>query len=42
MEMEETMLEEGMQAPDFTLGADDGSEVTLSSFRGSPYFKVEH
>ena len=29
------MLEEGMQAPDFTLGADDGSEVTLSSFRGS-------
>lgn len=35
MEMEETMLEEGMQAPDFTLGADDGSEVTLSSFRGS-------
>ncbi len=28
------MLEEGDVAPDFTLAADDGSEVTLSSLRG--------
>lgn len=28
------MLEEGDQAPDFTLQADDGSEVTLSDLRG--------
>jgi peroxiredoxin Q/BCP len=28
------MIQEGAVAPDFTLPADDGSEVTLSSFRG--------
>jgi len=28
------MIQEGDQAPDFTLPADDGSTVTLSSFRG--------
>ena len=27
-------LEPGQQAPDFTLSADDGSEVTLSQLRG--------
>jgi thioredoxin-dependent peroxiredoxin len=29
-------LHEGEPAPDFTLHADDGSEVSLSSFRGKP------
>jgi thioredoxin-dependent peroxiredoxin len=29
-------LQEGEPAPDFTLHADDGSEVSLSSFRGKP------
>ena len=29
-------LREGEPAPDFTLPADDGREVTLSSFRGKP------
>ncbi len=28
------MIEEGRKAPDFTLKADDGKDVTLSSFRG--------
>lgn len=28
------MLEPGDNAPDFTLQADDGSEVTLSDLRG--------
>jgi len=28
------MVKEGAPAPDFTLPADDGSEVTLSSYRG--------
>ena len=28
------MLEEGMLAPEFTLTADDGSQVSLSDFRG--------
>ncbi|MGD9049442.1 MAG: thioredoxin-dependent thiol peroxidase [Anaerolineae bacterium] len=28
------MLEEGIMAPDFTLTADGGSEVTLSDYRG--------
>ncbi len=30
------MIEEGRVAPDFTLTADDGSEVTLSALRGKP------
>jgi peroxiredoxin Q/BCP len=30
------MIEEGKPAPDFTLPADDGTEVTLSALRGSP------
>ncbi|HEY3050402.1 MAG TPA: thioredoxin-dependent thiol peroxidase [Gaiellaceae bacterium] len=30
------MVEEGKPAPDFTLTADSGAEVTLSSFRGGP------
>jgi peroxiredoxin Q/BCP len=30
------MIEAGMQAPDFTLSADDGASVTLSALRGSP------
>ncbi len=29
-------LEPGQMAPDFTLACDDGTEVTLSSLRGSP------
>jgi peroxiredoxin len=29
-------LEEGQNATDFTLLADDGNEVTLSDFQGSP------
>ena len=29
-------LEEGQNAPDFTLAADDGGEVTLSGLQGSP------
>jgi peroxiredoxin Q/BCP len=29
-------VEEGDLAPDFTLRSDEGEEVTLSSFRGSP------
>ena len=29
-------VEEGRPAPDFTLPTDDGGDVTLSSFRGSP------
>ena len=28
------MLQENMAAPDFTLQADDGREVTLSDYRG--------
>jgi peroxiredoxin Q/BCP len=28
------MLAEGTQAPDFTLPADDGTDVTLSDLRG--------
>jgi peroxiredoxin Q/BCP len=28
------MIEKGKQAPDFTLQADDGSDVSLSDFRG--------
>lgn len=28
------MVQEGSQAPDFTLPADDGSEISLSDFRG--------
>jgi thioredoxin-dependent peroxiredoxin len=28
------MIEEGKAAPDFTLQADDGSEVSLSGLRG--------
>ena len=28
------MLETGAMAPDFTLTADDGAEVSLSDFRG--------
>jgi peroxiredoxin Q/BCP len=31
--MEESMLETGDRAPEFTLTADDGSEVSLSDFR---------
>ena len=30
------MVEEGREAPDFTLDSDAGEAVTLSSFRGSP------
>lgn len=30
------MIEVGQPAPDFTLQADDGSQVTLSSLRGQP------
>ena len=30
------MIETGAEAPDFTLPDQDGSEVTLSNFRGSP------
>lgn len=30
------MVEEGRQAPDFTLKADDGKDVSLSGFRGRP------
>ena len=30
------MIEEGKPAPDFTLPADDGSQVTLSALRGKP------
>jgi peroxiredoxin Q/BCP len=30
------MVEEGMEAPDFTLATDSGELVTLSSFRGKP------
>jgi peroxiredoxin Q/BCP len=30
------MVEEGKQAPDFTLPADDGTDVTLSGLRGRP------
>jgi peroxiredoxin Q/BCP len=30
------MITEGQAAPDFTLGADDGGDVTLSELRGSP------
>ena len=29
-------LEEGANAPDFTLPADDGTKVKLSAFRGQP------
>jgi peroxiredoxin Q/BCP len=32
--MEATVLETGTMAPDFTLTADDGKEVSLSDFRG--------
>ena len=30
------MIEEGQQAPDFTLPDQDGDEVSLSDFRGRP------
>jgi peroxiredoxin Q/BCP len=30
------LVEEGKEAPDFTLASDGGEEVTLSSFRGHP------
>jgi len=30
------MIQEGQPAPDFTLTADDGSNVTLSALRGKP------
>ena len=30
------MIEEGAEAPDFTLPDQDGEEVTLSSLRGKP------
>jgi peroxiredoxin Q/BCP len=30
------MIQEGQPAPDFTLKADDGSDVTLSALRGKP------
>ena len=30
------MVEEGGEAPDFTLASDSGEKVTLSSFRGRP------
>src|SRR5262249_7321141 len=33
---EDAMVEEGMEAPDFTLATDSGELVTLSSFRGKP------
>jgi peroxiredoxin Q/BCP len=33
---EETLIEEGSAAPDFTLADDSGGEVTLSSLRGKP------
>ncbi|MFZ5830112.1 MAG: thioredoxin-dependent thiol peroxidase [Planctomycetota bacterium] len=31
-----TWVEEGQEAPDFTLPADNGSRITLSELRGSP------
>lgn len=30
------MIQEGKPAPDFTLRADDGTDVTLSALRGRP------
>lgn len=30
------MIQESKPAPDFTLKADDGTEVTLSALRGKP------
>ena len=30
------MLEAGKKAPEFTLQADDGKDVSLSEFRGRP------
>lgn len=30
------MVEEGKKAPDFTLKADDGSDVSLAGLRGRP------
>ncbi len=30
------MIQEGKNAPDFTLDADDGTQVTLSALRGKP------
>jgi peroxiredoxin Q/BCP len=30
------MIEEGKLAPDFTLGTDEGTEITLSKLRGKP------
>jgi peroxiredoxin Q/BCP len=30
------MLKEGQKAPDFTLPADDGTEVRLKDFKGKP------
>jgi thioredoxin-dependent peroxiredoxin len=30
------MIETGKKAPDFTLKADDGTDVTLSALRGRP------
>jgi peroxiredoxin Q/BCP len=34
--LEVEVIEEGTDAPDFTLTSDSGEEVTLSSFRGKP------
>jgi peroxiredoxin Q/BCP len=33
---EEQMIEEGAEAPDFTLPDQDGEDVTLSELRGRP------
>jgi peroxiredoxin len=36
------MLTEGMAAPDFTLAADGGGNVSLSDFRGKSVVEVLH